>query len=310
MRLSTALAYGSLRAFGVTAITRRLRGGGLILCYHNVVPRVDRDRRRSGAAHVACPLRAADALARPVTIHVISLREFVDRLSSGRSGRGVAAVTFDDGYAGVFDYAVPVLEAVGIPATVFLVANRIDRTDGFWWDQPVVTDEATPAHRERWLKDLRGDENAILSAHRRAGGSGQPLPPSHRPARWATIRGRVGPLIDLGVHSASHRSLPTLTDAELQHEVVTSRETLHRVTGVVPQFFSYPYGLWDARVRERVRVAGYRAAVTLDCGLNGASADPWTLRRVNVPAAISDVAFAAWTAGFQPQRARGLSKSQ
>ena len=69
--------------------------------------------------------------------------------------------------------------------------------------------------------------------------------------------------IEIGVHSATHRCLPTLTEAELEHEVVASRTMIHAETGVWPEFFSYPYGLFDARVRGAVRSAGYRAAVAV-----------------------------------------------
>jgi peptidoglycan/xylan/chitin deacetylase (PgdA/CDA1 family) len=111
--------------------------------------------------------------------------------------------------------------------------------------------------------------------------------------------------MDLGVHSATHRSLPTLTDAELEHELITSRSVVHRATGFWPEFFAYPYGRWDARVREQVHVAGYRAALTLDAGLNDATSDLLALARINVPAGISRAAFEAWTAGLQARGRAG-----
>jgi peptidoglycan/xylan/chitin deacetylase (PgdA/CDA1 family) len=80
---------------------------------------------------------------------------------------------------------------------------------------------------------------------------------------------------------------------------------VHRATGVWPVSFAYPYGHWNSRVRELVRFAGYRAALTLDSGLNAAAADPWSLRRVNVPARISDAAFEAWAAGLHAARRLG-----
>jgi hypothetical protein len=53
-----------------------------------------------------------------------------------------------------------------------------------------------------------------------------------------------------------------------------------------------------------VQAAGYRAAFTLDAGLNDISSDLLALRRINVPARISDAAFEAWAAGLQaPGRA-------
>ena len=180
----------------------------------------------------------------------------------------MAAVTFDDGYAGVYTHALPILERLGIPATVFLVAEAVGGASGFAWD---------------------GDQ----------------VPASHRPASWSTILAARGSGIDFGVHSATHRSLPTLPDAELEHEVVASRATVHRAAGVWPEFIAYPFGHWNARVRNRVQSAGYRAGLALDFGLNNESADRWALRRVNVPAEISDAAFEAWAAGLhRPWSAR------
>jgi hypothetical protein len=51
-----------------------------------------------------------------------------------------------------------------------------------------------------------------------------------------------------------------------------------------------------------VQAVGYRASLTLATGLNDATADPWSLRRINVPGAIADAAFEAWAAGLQLRR--------
>jgi len=90
-----------------------------------------------------------------------------------------------------------------------------------------------------------------------------------------------------------------LTNAELDYEVASSRCRVYQMTGIWPEFFAYPYGRYDARVRAMVQAAGYRGSFTLDAGLNRAGVDPWCLRRINVPATISDAAFEAWTAGLR-----------
>ena len=287
--------YRSLRALGVTAMNRYVRDAGSVLCYHNVV-HGDDGRVGDPGLHVSRERFEKQMCWVAAHYTVVSLGEFVDKLAAGTSLRSVAAITFDDGYAGVFDHAVPILRALGLPATIFLVAEAPGRSTGFWWDQVEIVESATPGRRTSWLTHLRGDDEAIL---RRDAPSANPdLPASHRPADWHTIRTSLGPGIDIGVHSATHRSLPTLTDAELDHEVVASRAIVQRATGIVPECFAYPYGLWDSRVRALVRSAGYRAGLTLDSGLNSAFADPWALRRINVPARISDAAFEAWTAGL------------
>jgi peptidoglycan/xylan/chitin deacetylase (PgdA/CDA1 family) len=298
VRLGAPLYYRGLRAFGVTVASRRLQNGGLILCYHNVVQAGE----RGGEPGLHVPRERFEHQMRWLASQyaVVPLSEFVDRLRSGASLRRVAAVTFDDGYAGVFGHALPILDALRMPATMFLVADAVGRSDGFWWDEPEIVDAATPMRRERWLNELRGDGAAIVSEQRRS--AQRPLPASHRPAGWAAIRAWVDRGIAIGVHSATHRSLPTLTDSELEDEITGSRATLHRATGIRAQFFAYPYGHWNARVRALVHAAGYRAALALGTGLNGPTTDPWCLRRVNVPAGISDEAFDAWTAGFHARR--------
>jgi peptidoglycan/xylan/chitin deacetylase (PgdA/CDA1 family) len=262
IQLGAAVYYRGLRALGVTAMRRRSLDAGLILCYHNVVAPGD-DQIGGPGLHIACDRFEQQMRWLAAHYDVVSLREFSTRLTGRRTARrAMAAVTFDDGYAGVFRYAFPVLDMLGIPATVFLVARAVGGAGGFSWD---------------------GDTG---------------LPESHRPADWPSILPGLGERFGVGVHTATHPSLPTLTDADLEAEVVTSRATIHRATGVWPEFFAYPYGHWDARVRARVRAAGYRGALTLDFGLNGPCADRWALRRVNVPATISEAAFEAWTAGL------------
>jgi len=297
MRTDAApIYYGSLRALGIPAVMRRLHAAGLILCYHNVVPAGDTGIGGAGI-HMSRDKFERQMRWLVANYEVLSLREFIERLEGGDSLRSTAVIAFDDGYSGVFEQAAPILHALGISATVFLVANAVGQSAGFWWDQPAIVASATPERREKWLTDLRGDDEAIVADA--APGGRRPLPGSHRPAGWDTIREWLGKGIDIGVHSATHRSLPTLTDVELEHEVMASRAILQRVTGVWPEFFAYPYGHCDSRVRGWVRAAGYRAALGLEAGLNDSVADAWRLRRVNVPAGISDAAFEAWTAGLQ-----------
>ena len=291
-----SVCYAALELFGLPLLARRLARGGLVLCYHNVVRASDAVPRQLGL-HLSLP--AFERQMRWLAAHyqLISLDELVDGVVSGKSLRGLAAVTFDDGYAGVFEHAWPLLRALGIPATVFVVADVPGRLERFWWDCPAVLQGYSPSEREHWLTVFRGDGAAILGSLPPSGGAAGP-PPACRPAGWATIAAAAGSGLGIGAHSATHRSLPTLDDRELRRELGESRTTIERRTGVAPEFVAYPYGRWNDRVRDAVRAAGYRAAFTLDAGRNAGGADPWGLRRVNVPAGIQDAAFRAWTAGL------------
>jgi hypothetical protein len=96
--LATAFYHG-LRGTGITAIARRARRGGVVLCYHNIVvtpaggisgePGLHLDVERF---HAQCTWRAACCA-------VIPLPEFAARVRSGRSRRGAAA--FESWVAGL-----------------------------------------------------------------------------------------------------------------------------------------------------------------------------------------------------------------
>jgi peptidoglycan/xylan/chitin deacetylase (PgdA/CDA1 family) len=291
-RVGAEVYYGSLRTLRITALRRARQDAGVVLCYHNVVAN---DGESSGAPGLHLPLarfeRQVCWLARHYTI--VPLGQFV-RQRGTRTSRPLAAVTFDDGYGGVFEHAAPLLRRLGIPATVFVVAEAPERTVAFWWDHPDVTRMLTDDLRDGWLRELRGDAAAILSAAHAS--PVEALPATFRPADWETIRTQANTGIDIGAHSATHRALSTLTDAELAHEVIASRKIIHSKSGIWPEFFAYPYGLSDARVRAVVADAGYVAAFAL--GNQGDERDRWALRRVHVPSGISDSGFEAWTAGL------------
>ncbi len=59
---------------------------------------------------------------------VVSLERVIDPINRN-SQVDLAAVTFDDGYWDNFQYAFPILKEKKIPAIIFLIADRVGRTD-------------------------------------------------------------------------------------------------------------------------------------------------------------------------------------
>ncbi len=292
----SSLCYSALRGTGLTALARHLRDGALILCYHDVV----QGGPSPGDPAMHLPVERLTRQLRWLRDHysVVPLLELTARLAAGASVHRLAAITFDDGYTGTFTLAWPVLQTLGLPATMFVVADAPGHLEAFWWDHPVIAAATTPERRQGWLTELRGDAHLITTALGAGAAAGPP--PTHVPAGWGVVAAAAAAGLDIGVHSATHRTLTMLDDAELDREIKTAAEIIYAHTQVEPALFSYPYGVWDGRVRRAVRSAGYRAAVTLDYGLNTGATDLWSLRRVNVPASISQAAFAGWAAGIRP----------
>jgi peptidoglycan/xylan/chitin deacetylase (PgdA/CDA1 family) len=66
---------------------------------------------------------------------VLPLQDLPANLRSGRRSRAVAAVTFDDAYLDNLTTAKPVLDALNIPATVFVPTGWIGDPRPMWWDR-------------------------------------------------------------------------------------------------------------------------------------------------------------------------------
>ena len=65
---------------------------------------------------------------------VIPLDELL-RTPAGDLPPRAVALTFDDGYLdNLVEYAAPVLERAGLPATFFLTSGWLGRPGEYWWD--------------------------------------------------------------------------------------------------------------------------------------------------------------------------------
>lgn len=102
--------------------------GSVVLAYHRIadVP-LDPSRLAVSPANFGSQVDALAARAR-----VLSLPEAVRAARSG-ADPGVV-LTFDDGYRDNLVVASPLLATAGLRATVFVPAEAVDRTHGFWWD--------------------------------------------------------------------------------------------------------------------------------------------------------------------------------
>jgi peptidoglycan/xylan/chitin deacetylase (PgdA/CDA1 family) len=243
---------------------------------------------------------------------VISLADLLAvRRAEARLPRRSLLLTFDDAYIDFAEHAWPVLQAMSLPATLFVPTAFPDRDwRAFWWDRlfELVTYAAaqtkqleTPVGRfridspERRLSAFRrlrdhaktlrdrGADQLVAELESRIdapAARGQVL-------GWDALRRLSADGLELAPHSRTHRLLPTLADEELRDELAASRTDLERATGHAPPAIAYPSGEHDARVVAVAREAGYEVAFTTRRGVIGPRPDEWlALPRINVgPAA-------------------------
>jgi peptidoglycan/xylan/chitin deacetylase (PgdA/CDA1 family) len=87
---------------------------------------------------------------------------------------------------------------------------------------------------------------------------------------------------EIDAHSLSHPDLRSLSGAALTREVSGSRREIHRRFGVLPRFFCYPAGRYDAEAIAAVEAAGFEGATTTELGLASPYAGRFTLARVRI----------------------------
>ena len=113
---------------------QRARAGraphGVILLYHRIAaPLADPWNMAVQPENFADHLEVLKKFAAPK-----KMRDVAAELSEKSGPKRSIAITFDDGYFDNLSTALPILEAHGVPATVFVVSGAIGKPDAFWWD--------------------------------------------------------------------------------------------------------------------------------------------------------------------------------
>ena len=139
------------------------------------------------------------------------------------------AITFDDGYQDNYLHAAPILDELGLRATVYVVSSMIDSDDPYPWLKP---SQSGSYDRE----DLHMTSSQLEDGMGRG-------------------------LFTLGSHTVSHPLLSRLDIGSAQDEISLSKSDLERHFGVEVQTFCYPAGDLNSEIVDIVQSAGYRAAV-------------------------------------------------
>lgn len=158
---------------------------------------------------------------------------------------GALLVTFDDGFCGVGEHALPTMEALGWPFTVFLVSDLIGRED-FWMRGRHPAGISYPLLNESEIRDMQ-----------------------HRGVSFHS-------------HTRSHADLTTLDNLQLAHELADSRNALAQLLGQPVAYIAYPFGRFDERVEAATRAAGYRAAFSTQPGFNRPNVNRFQIRRLDI----------------------------
>ena len=161
-------------------------------------------------------------------------------LREGNSGRSLA-LTFDDGFANVFQHGLEPLAREGFRAIEFLVTDLIGRCNEW---------EIQEGEARQPVMDALQIKEWLAAGH------------------------------EIGSHTITHPFLTRLSLDQAREEISASKHKLEDRFGRPVRHFCYPYGDWNPAVRDLVIAAGYETACTTEFGVNTKATPPFELKRV------------------------------
>jgi len=238
--------------------------------------------------------------------HVLPLPEAVRRLEQGSLPACPAAITFDDGYADNFTAALPILQRLGLTATVFVATGFLD--GGRMWNDVVIDSVRHTSLPRLRLPELGHPELPVETVEQKRAAIELLLPKlKYLPAEerreqteavreaarmelpgdimmtTAQVRAMHAAGITIGAHTVSHPILTRIDSARARCEIEDSRAAVKAITGEDVALFAYPNGKpgkdYAAEHVEMVRRAGFQAAFSTSSGAARRSSDLFQLPR-------------------------------
>jgi peptidoglycan/xylan/chitin deacetylase (PgdA/CDA1 family) len=316
VKVAAATALRAAQAHRAVRAVRRWQAGGprvLVLSFHRVTADFP-----PGPAELPSLLVTARTLRRQLEQlarerEIVSLddaaRILAEPPGASRRARDAAAVTFDDGYADNHDEALPVLQSLRAPATVFVAtgytgtARRLPHDRLFaalaelsrrgipyeraGLPRPVqalldaCAEDGPAATLDRIIARLSHEHLLALAEalERRVGRGEEELAEGTRLMGWDEVRALHAAGVEIGGHSVNHAVLANLPPALARRELTGCRDALAERLGRPPRHFAYPNGYHTPEVRRLVAECGFEAGFTTEDRENVRGGDPLAVGR-------------------------------
>jgi peptidoglycan/xylan/chitin deacetylase (PgdA/CDA1 family) len=311
------------------------RGRPIVLAFHGVTADTSRSIHNHDGKHLHLPI--FERFMRYMKRHYrpVSLAEIAEWIEHGEAlPERAFAVTFDDGYRNVLSRAAPVLDGLGIPATVFVVTDFSFGGRMLWTDRLICALSSTRRPSVRIRRDRGSQELPLSTDSDRIAADvairavAKALPDEsrvdmvdrvveslevdesrlaadwedHQPLRPGDLRAVREVGVEVGSHTCSHAIVARLSPDRMSEELGESRRRIEEATGSPCDQFSYPNGAvgdFDGQTHAAARAAGYRCAVTTVKSRVSRDQDPYEIPRylmAHNEIALSE--FAAEVSGY------------
>jgi peptidoglycan/xylan/chitin deacetylase (PgdA/CDA1 family) len=215
------------------------------------------------------------------------------------------AITFDDGWKDNFKIAFPISRKQGIPFTIFICPEMINRRSGFWtatigslWATAQRAGKLDLIHALcgsqasgsadsliESLKHINPKDRETLIVHLQAA-----LEPFTEAAgtthgeqllTWSDVREMSAAGISFGSHTNTHAILTDIPGSDAVQELTDSKGAIEAELKTCSSF-AYPNGDWSPQIRELVAQSGYQAAFINSPGIWQEHSNRLSIPRINV----------------------------
>jgi len=219
------------------------------------------------------------------------------------------AITFDDGWADNYEFALPLLKKYAVPATIFLTTDYIGSNSTFWPERlskllnnfedysaemsDFFTELNVKLNRKKLVsknKDYFAEliaatktltENQIIAKLNRIEKVNEP-DDEVQMLSWAQSKALTEFNIRIGGHTRSHMRLnDKASTAQITEEVIGCQADIKDNLDYLATQFCYPNGDCSNTAQEIVERA-FKLAVTTQHGINTGDTSPYALRRIGL----------------------------
>lgn len=233
-------------------------------------------------------------------VHIIGLDDFLaNRLNPDKLN---VLITFDDGYRNNLTLALPIIEELGCPITIFVTG----RTDVPLWTDLLDLASAHPSESGNILNELFAvsglkkakelkawiplqPKEVVLEINRKLNDIPETLLHKNR-VFWELLSDKelgllqTRPLVSLANHGSNHLSFITLTDEQITQEIEEVRTRLNKIGSAYASVFAYPFGHHNQATIARLDALAIRQQYLAEYAVENA---PHLLQRMAVNPFIS-----------------------
>lgn len=195
----------------------------------------------------------------------ISAEELEKYYQNNLNIKNFCHITFDDGCRSVYDYAWPVLQRKGIPASLFVSPKKLEKNDAYWFQK---IQQVPKLHLYKLLSDYIADKDIniekyhpaiilkamdydtiseIVEQSKKFINKSIGLNISINELKELKSSG----VFEIGAHTINHPILHNETDDKSFYEISDSIEKLEKILNQRIKYFAYPNGIKDLDYSER-----------------------------------------------------------